>query len=309
MALPITLNGSLAAAEVAFDTRFRQAYAKVAPNSGRIATVIPSNKRTQNYPIQAKIAKLRKWEGERQVQNAKAYSYALSNEKYELTLGIPVEDFEDDELGIYMATVDDMGEQAALWPDDLTWAAVRAGETELCYDGKAFFANNHALKSGKTIDNLFATTPLTHANFAAVRQTMMEWVGEDGESLRVQPDLLVVPPALETMGTEILQADIIDNAAGNASKSNVQKGKADLLVVPQLAGAAGGDDTGWYLFATARAVKPLVFQRRIAPQFAQKTAPNDEGVFYQDQIVYGVRARGAAGYGPFWLAAKGKNGA
>jgi len=32
----------------------------------------------------------------------------------------------------------------------------------------------------------------------------------------------------------------------------------------------------------------------------------DENVFNDDEIRVGVRARGIAGYGPFWLAAKGK---
>jgi phage major head subunit gpT-like protein len=303
MSLPITLAGSLSAAEIAFDARFMKAYQGVTPLHPRVASVITSTNRVQNYPMQAKIAKLRKWEGERQVRNAKAYSYSITNEKYELTLGIPVEDFEDDQLGVYNATIDDMGEQAKLWPDDLVWAALIAGTTETAYDGVAFFADSHAL-GGNTIDNNFTATALTHPNYAAVREAMQGYAGEDGESLRVVPDLLVVPPALEMQAREILMAEQIDNAAGTASKSNVYKGTADLIVVPQLAASAGGSDTTWYMMATKRAVKPLIFQQRMAPSFVQKNRPDDDGVFYEDQIVYGVRARGAAGYGPFWLAAR-----
>jgi phage major head subunit gpT-like protein len=310
MSLPITVSGSLAAAEVAFDARFMRAYQSVTPLHPRVATVATSSNRVQNYPIQSRIAKLRKWEGERQVQNAKAYSYSLTNEKYELTLGIPVEDFEDDQLGVYMATIDDMGEQAKLWPDDLTFAAIRAGESNAGYDGQNFFSTaGHALKSGVTIRNLFASTALTRDNYAAIRETMQSWTGEDGESLRVVPDLLVVPPALEQVGREILMAQYLDNTGGTATKSNVWMGTADLLVVPQLSTAAGGDDASYYLLCTKRAVKPFLFQLRKAPQFAQKTNLSDESVFNEDQLTYGVRARGAAGYGPFWLAAKGKSGA
>jgi phage major head subunit gpT-like protein len=305
MALPIILAGDVSAAEIAFDLRFRQAYQKVTPLYTQFAQVIPSTTRTQSYPIQAKIAKLRQWKGERQVQNAKAYAYELTNEKYELTLGIPVEDFEDDQLGVYAATIEDMGESAALWPDDLVFAAILAGETEEAYDGMAFFSNNHSL-GGHTIDNLFASTALNHDNFAAVREAMASYVNESGESLRVEADTLLVPPALEMQARQILLADTLPSTAGTASQSNVYKGLARLIVAPQLSAAAGGSDTEWYMLCTKRAVKPFIFQQRQAPQFAQKTRMDDDNVFWDDQIVYGVRARGAAGYGPFWLAAKCK---
>lgn len=307
MTLPITLAGSLSASEVTFNGLFMRAYEGATPFWTRVATRIPSTTRVQNYPMHAKIAKLRRWTGARQVQNAKAYSYSLTNEKYELTLGIPVEDFEDDQLGVYDATIRDMGEQARLWPDDLVAAAILAGTTETGYDGTAFFSDSHSL-GGNTIDNNFASTALTHANYADVREAMQTFVGEDGQALKVLPNLLVVPPALERQAREILMADFVDTVYGSntaaAGKSNVLKGTAELLVLPQLSAAAGGSDTTWYMMDTRRATKPFIFQERIAPVFAQKTDPSTDSVFDKDEIEYGVRARGAAGYGPFWLAAR-----
>jgi phage major head subunit gpT-like protein len=302
---PITIAGDVSAAYVAFDLRFKQAYADNQATYQRVATRIPSNTRSQNYPIQARIAKLRRWQGERQVQHAKAYGYELTNEKFELTLGIPVEDFEDDQLGVYNATIDDMGRAARLWPDDLVYAAILAGESEAGYDDLAFFSDSHSL-GGNTIDNLFASTGLTHDNYAAVREAMQTWVGEDGQSLGVVPNILMVPPALEMQGRQVLMADTLPSTAGTASQSNVMKGTAELIVVPQLSTAAGGNDLHWYMLCANRAVKPFIFQERKAPTFVQKTQMDDETVFWEDEITYGVRARGAAGYGPFWLAAKCK---
>jgi phage major head subunit gpT-like protein len=34
------------------------------------------------------------------------------------------------------------------------------------------------------------------------------------------------------------------------------------------------------------------------------TNPNDEHVMMRNKFIYGVKARGAGGFGPFWLAAK-----
>ena len=42
----------------------------------------------------------------------------------------------------------------------------------------------------------------------------------------------------------------------------------------------------------------------MTPELVSLTSPNDEHVILRDKYLYGVKARGAAGYGPFWLAAK-----
>lgn len=292
---------TLLALQVSVDLRFKQAYAAVNPISGRLASTIPSGARSNVYPMHAKLAKLRVWEGERKIQNAKSYRYQLDNERYELTVEIDRDDIEDDNIGVYNMTLDDMGQQARLWPDDLVFAAILAGETETAYDGTAFFSNSHSL-NGHTIDNLFASTALTATNFASVRASMMEYTGEDGESLRVRPDVLLVPPALEVTARKIVQASTI--VESSAAVDNVLRGLCDVIVAPQLAASAGGSDTSWYLLDTSRPIKPFIFQQRQAPQMVSLTSPSDAHVVMHDKFLYGVKARGAAGFGPFWLSAK-----
>lgn len=292
---------SLKALQVTIDQRFKTAYSAVTPISPTIATTIPSGGRGNVYPMHAKLAKLRQWEGERRIVNAKSYRYALDNESYELTLEIDRDDIEDDNIGVYNMTVDDMGQQARLWPDDLVFAAVLAGGTETAYDGTAFFSNSHALGSA-TIDNLVTSTALTADNFAAVRATMMEYTGEDGESLRVRPNVLLVPPALEVKARKIVQAATI--VESGAAVDNVLRGLCEVVVAPQLSTAAGGSDTTWYLLDCSRPIKPFIFQQRQAPEMVSLTSPTDEYVMLRNKFLYGVKARGAAGYGPFWLAAK-----
>lgn len=292
---------SLRALQVTIDQRFKTAYGAVTPISPTIATTIPSGGRGNVYPMHAKLAKLRQWEGERRIVNAKSYRYSLDNESYELTLEIDRDDIEDDNIGVYNMTVDDMGQQARLWPDDLVFAAVLAGGTETGYDGAAFFSNSHTLGSS-TIDNLVASTALTADTFAAVRASMMEYAGEDGESLRVRPNVLLVPPALEVKARKIVQASTI--VESGAAVDNVLRGLCEVVVAPQLSANAGGSDTTWYLLDCSRPIKPFIFQQRQAPEMVSLTAPSDEYVMLRNKFLYGVKARGAAGYGPFWLAAK-----
>lgn len=292
---------TLKALQVTIDLRFKQAYNAVNPISTRLASTIPSGARGNVYPMHAKLAKLRQWEGERKIVNAKSYRYNLDNEKYELTLEVDRDDIEDDNIGVYSMVIDDMGQQSRLWPDDLVFAAILAGGTETAYDGTAFFSNSHNL-GGHTIDNLFASTALTADNFAAARAAMMEYTGEDGESLRVRPDVLLVPPALEVKARKIVQASTI--VESSAAVDNVLRGLCEVVVAPQLATSAGGLDTTWYLLDTSRPIRPFIFQQRMAPEMVALTSPSDEHVILRDKYLYGVKARGAAGYGPFWLAAK-----
>lgn len=71
---------------------------------------------------------------------------------------------------------------------------------------------------------------LDTTNYAAARAAMMGMKGDNGKPLGVRPTLLVVPPALEKQGLEVLKAE--RDASG---ATNVYEGTANLLVTPWLA--------------------------------------------------------------------------
>jgi Mu-like prophage major head subunit gpT len=175
----------------------------------KIASKVSASAKHVSFPVHAASARLRRWEGERKLVGGKVYDYHVTPEEFELTVAIPLTEVEDDNLGAWQHTLEDMGVQIELWPDDLVIAALLAGETGLSFDGRPFFANDHSLRTGTTIDNLFGSTALTKANVAAVIAEMKGWVGEDGRSLRVTPNKLVVPPSLEDTAREIVGSDLI----------------------------------------------------------------------------------------------------
>lgn len=63
-----------------------------------------------------------------------------------------------------------------------------------------------------------------------------------------------------------------------------------------------GEQSAWYLFDTSKALKPLIYQERQAPEFSSQTDASSESVFMEDNFRYGVRARGNVGFG-FWQLA------
>lgn len=298
-----------------WDLRFKTVYEATPNYWDQFATMAPSGGRENHYPWIAKIPRLRKWVGDRTLNNLQSRGYVLVNDDYEDTLALDRNDILDDQLGVYQGYLDALAQQAKLWPDDIVTAALEAGTTALAFDGQPFFHSAHPVdvdnSSAGTFQNNFDNTatggsvsrPLTPANYQLIRSTMMGYKGEDGRSLNIVPDLLIVPPALEATGKQIVEADLLAPVAAFGAQaaqvgSNVLKGTAKLLVNPYLT-----SDTVWYMACTSRAIKPLIFQQRQAPVFVAKNNVTDDNVFFQKKFIFGVDARGAAGYSlPFLMA-------
>ncbi len=268
------------------------AYQRAKPKWEQLATRVPSSTRENAYKWLGQMPTMREWVGARLVNNLSVSDYTIKNKPWELTVGVDRDDIEDDNLGIYNPILQDMGESARLHPDKLVIALLKDGITNLCYDGKAYFATDHPM-AGSTKSNRLsgATTALAGVGFGKAKACLLEMTDDEGEPLDVgEQFILAVPPALEEAGRELLHADRI-----GSGKTNVWKDAADLLVLPRLA----GEDKVWYLLATGKPLKPLIFQARRAPEFVALDKPDSENVFKNKEILYGVDARYNAGYG-FW---------
>jgi phage major head subunit gpT-like protein len=288
-------KATLQGLQTSFSNIHGKGWAMATPRLIEMATRVPSSTRTQTYGWMARLMKMRKWEGPRLIQNLNTHAYTLENEPYELTVAVDKYDIKDDMLGIYNPLFEELGRQSKLWPDTVLKTALQAGTTNLGFDGVAFFATTHPLNAAGNQSNNFAATALTAANFAVVRAAMMSYTDETGEPLGIIPDTLFVPPALADTANTIVTVEF-----GASGATNVQRGQARVVMVPQLANQA----TTWYLADTSSAIKPLVWQEREAPILVSKTDVDEEAVFWQKQFIWGIEARGAAGYGPWFLAAR-----
>lgn len=256
------------------------------------------------YGFLDRVPKLRKWLGPRQVNNLIAQAYKLKNEKFEDTIGIAREHVEDDKIGLYSQRFKRLGQQSKKWPEYLVRDKLQAGKTELCFDGKAFFATDHWQNYGKKSGsqaNLFTNKALSRANFVAVYQAMLALKGADGEPLDDFGDevcLLVDPSNAET-AHQICQGELTVLTAGDGAVTNVVKKWARPVVCSTLANEPGV----WYLCDTA-GERPLIFQERYAPDLILRTNPDDPHVFDMDEFLMGTRARGVAGFGLWWKMAR-----
>lgn len=291
-----------------FDARFAGAFERTPTWQEKIATQVPSSSKANRYHWMDSVPAMREWVGERVVQNLSARVFAVENKNFELTVEVDRDDVDDDNIGVYNGWVDAVGESARKWPDELMAAAIKAGDTTVCADGQYFFDSDHPVNSDDsslgTYSNALTSSALTAPNYGAARAAMMARKGANGEMLRVNPNLLVVPPALADTARAILNSEIIAPGAawgGNVTSvaaTNIYRNSAELLVIPEL----NDEPTVWYLFDVSKGIKPFVFQLRKAPNFVSLFSPTDPNVFWRKKFVYGVDSRGNAGYSLPFLA-------
>lgn len=113
-----------------------------------IATVIGSTSASNTYGWLGEMPNMREWVGERVLNEISAHGYSITNKTFEATVKVKREDIEDDNIGIYSPMMAELGRNAALHPDQLVFSLLAKGITELCYDGKPFFAVDHPVMDG-----------------------------------------------------------------------------------------------------------------------------------------------------------------
>ena len=286
---------TLHALAVGYNTAYNKGFDSIEKTYDKIATTVPSSTSEQTYPWLGQMPGMKEWIGEREIQKLAAHGYSIRNRKFEMTIAVPRDMIDDDTHGVFTPMFTQMGESAALHPQELVYECLKAGFVQKCYDEKPFFSAEHEV-NGVKYSNL-SDQKLSAESYRAARTAMMGLVGDAGKPLGLVPDLLVVPPALEYEANLILKADQINGT------SNVLKDTAQLLVAPELADMPDA----WFLLCTKRFLKPLVYQERKKIKFTSFTKDTDPNVFLKDEYVYGADGRDNAGYG-FWQMAQGSTG-
>lgn len=272
-----------------------------------IATRQSSTTRRNTYPQIIDAASIREWaEGERVVNGLVIEGASVTNQKWELTYGIRREDLDDDLSGTVAQAVSRVKSGAGKYlrhPDKLIFTVIKSNGIAL--DGVALFhATNHKVNPKDPESAAYVNTAsgvMTATNVAAARSAMLELVGPDGDPLNEDPNVLLVPPALETTARKIAQADevIYSATATDTREINVYKGNYTVVVAPHLAASfTGGSDSVWYILDTTDPEdRGLIYQEREAVELVSLFNVSDPNVFERDEYIWGTRARYTAAAG------------
>lgn len=292
-------SAAIAALQTTVSLEYQKAYESTEVWYREIASVLPSTVDTNNYAWVARIVQMREWLGPRVIQNISNHDYQLKNKDWELTVGADRNEIMDDNLGVFTGMiVPELGRQAKQLPQTRI-AADMEDTTTTTFDDLTFFNAAHTLDPAATQSNLNTSRPLNLANYETSYGAMTNIKGEDGLPLQVQATHLVVPPQLQIQARKIINAGLVLDTTGVAGVDNVMTNSAKIVVAPELTSA-----TTWYLVDASKAVKPFVWQNRMSPVLTSLTNPSDPNVFSQKKFIWGVDARGAAGYSLWFLAQK-----
>lgn len=134
---------TLRALTLNFQTIFNDAFEGAPSDWDKIAMEVPSTTRSTNYGWMGKTTRFREWLGDRVLQNLSAHQYNIENKSWENTIAVDRDDLADDNVGVYRPLIQNLAMDAAQHPDELVFDLIKAGETELAYDGQPFFDTDH----------------------------------------------------------------------------------------------------------------------------------------------------------------------
>lgn len=130
---------------VGFTALYMAALLATKPNYKRVAMEVMSTGKEQKYGWLGMSTRFKEWLGDRTLQNLKEHDFSIKNKSFENTIAVSKDDIEDDTLGVYNPLFQQLGWDASMHPDELVFALLVAGFSNLCYDGQYFFDTDHPL--------------------------------------------------------------------------------------------------------------------------------------------------------------------
>lgn len=283
---------------------FGQAFSGAPTQWAETAMEVPSTGAQNTYNWVDRFPKMREWIGDKVVKNLSAHKFSILNKPFECTVGVDRDDIEDDNLGIYKPQAESAGQSSAKLRDELISALKNAAFAALCYDGQYFYDTDHPVGDGVggttsvsnkgTVALSAASVAAAQASYGAARAAIAAFKDDEGRPLGLVPNVLEVPPALETVGNMLCNSDKLADGAPNPFK-----GLAKCIMNPLLTSTSA-----WFLHCTTQPVKPFVYQNRKAPVFVSQTGMESDDIFSKKLFKFGAEARGNAGY-TFWQMSYG----
>lgn len=206
--------------------------------------------------------------------------YTINIKDFAKGIEVSKDMFDDNMHGVWAEDVRQLALMARVSQDEHAFGLFRNGfTTTLTADGVSFFNAAHPLIGGGTTSNLvtgaLSTTTLNNALVALRTQ-----VNQAGVILGGVPSILLVPPKLFKLATEITESALISDSGQNAL--NVYRSAYGITVwsSPYLAAVAGGSDTAWYLLSRNHSVTRVVRQG-VETALRPWQYSNNRSYFYQ----------------------------
>lgn len=298
----IVNKATIVAVFTSLKTTFNNAFDAAPTDWQKTAMLVPSGSGQNDYTWLSAFPKMRKWIGDKVIKALSAFKYTIVNDDFEATVEVDRNDIEDDNLGIYAPQAQMAGFSAKKLPEEIVDELKNNAFINKCYDGQYFYDTDHVVKGASVSNKGTAalsgmTQTAADASYGAARTAIMSLTDDEGRPLKLVPNVLEVPPALEKQGKRLVEMEKLAD-----DTPNPYFGTAELIVNPGLTST-----TAWFLHCTSMPVKPFFYQERKAPVFVEQTDMQSDNVFNRKKYKFGAEARAAGGYG-FWQMSYGSTG-
>lgn len=161
----VMTQAQLDALKTTLVARWNAGLAMTNPDWMKIAKKMPSSGKSNTYEFLSQFPAFREWVGARLHKAFKETGYNVPNRKFETTVDVKREDWEDDNIGQYGLLAEGAGQSASDLMNDLVFALVGLGFTTACYDGQYFFDTDHPVAANE--DGTGAVTNVSNVQAGA----------------------------------------------------------------------------------------------------------------------------------------------
>ena len=247
---------------VAARTGFLTTAAPAVPLYAPIATTLPMTAKSIDMVDLGGAPMPLRNRGRMQVQDFIEKKLTVTPLDWDITVFISHNAVQDDQTGELDRKVRAAGDNFQRHIAQQCFQALNDGDATTnfgaCYDGKAFFANDHVDKGAAYTtnqDNLDGNT-LSLTNFATTYVKAQKTKDDQGNYTQFNYNLLVVPPDLAATAYQICR---IPGGSETVTNANSYAGQVNYIVAPQL------DTTAWVLVASSEGTKPIIIAMREQP--------------------------------------------
>lgn len=212
----------------------------------------------------------------------------LKVSSYGRALTLTFEAIVNDDLGAFETVPQEFARAAATLEAKIVWAIIRSNAV-LKSDSKALFHADHGNLSGSS--SVISVTSVAAGRKAMWEQTPFGATDKD-EFIEATPNLLIVPPALETTAGQF----VADITPAKIADVNPFKSSLSPIVVPNLGASAGGSNAAWYLMdGDLPPVEHAYLEGFEGPTIQRTESTNPDNVNYTARHIFGaapVESRG-----------------
>lgn len=265
------------------------------------ATAINSTKDKETYGWLNQISMPRLFEDERTPRGLTEQAFEVVNLKWENTLEISRDAFDDDQTGGLNIRVRDLARRAVQHIDKTVCEALEDGDENTCYDGQYFFDTDHVDVGAEytTDQSNKLSLEFSEPNLETAINTMCGFKDDRGIPAGMNPTVIFSGPNLRFPILKVLKATNLAGGMDNDYNA-VRDMNLTYVMMPWMR-----DTSRWGLLDTSGVVKPMLMQMRDGPEFSSLMPQNGMETyesFMRDRYLWGTRFRGAVVYGNWRMA-------